>query len=205
MGWGMPLTPVMLLLINVLGDGIPGLRLAQERSDPRIMSRSPIGRNESFFGGGLIKVILQQTVAFSVVGLIAFYLGKFVAFGGSVPSQAIGQTMAFLAVGFTSILHIFTVRSRKSILKRTVRDNWPLVFSALGMLALFTLLVLIPQAGRLFDLVPIGGAAWMAVLGLTAVPTIVAETAKFWSHLQENRQHRRRLIKHAELEDYYEE
>ena len=205
MGWGMPLTPVMLLLINVLGDGIPGLRLAQEQSDPRIMKRHPIGRNESFFGGGLIKVILQQTAAFSVVGLIAFYLGKFVAFGGSVPSQAIGQTMAFLAVGFTSILHIFTVRSRKSILKRTIRDNWPLVFSALGMIALFTLLVLIPQAGRLFDLVPISGAAWLAVLGLTAVPTIVAEIAKLWSHLQEKRQHRRRLVKHAELDDFYEE
>ena len=205
MGWGMPLTPVMLLLINVLGDGIPGLRLAQERSDPRIMKRHPIGRNESFFGGGLIKVILQQTAAFSVVGLIAFYLGKFVGFGGGVPSQAIGQTMAFLAVGFTSILHIFTVRSRKSILKRTIRDNWPLVFSALGMIALFTLLVLIPQAGRLFDLVPIGGAAWLTVLSLTAVPTIVAEIAKLWSHLQEKRQHRRRLIRHAEQEDYYGE
>ncbi|MCL2319639.1 MAG: HAD-IC family P-type ATPase, partial [Treponema sp.] len=51
--WGMPVTPVMLLLVNVLGDGIPGMALAKEKSDPRIMVRRPIERNESFFGGGL--------------------------------------------------------------------------------------------------------------------------------------------------------
>lgn len=38
-GWGKLVTPVLLLLINILGDGVPGLYLARETSDPRIMSR----------------------------------------------------------------------------------------------------------------------------------------------------------------------
>ena len=201
MNWGMPLTPVMLLLINVLGDGIPGLRLAQEQSDPRIMNRKPIGRNESFFNG-LIRVITQQTIAFSVVGLIAYYCGTFIVFGGITPSQAIGQTMAFLVIGFTSILHVFTVRSRMSVFKRTIRDNMPMLYSAFGMIVLFSLMVIIPQAGLLFDLVPIGVQAWLIVLGLTIVPTIVAEIFKAWDNRYELRLHQRRLVRHDLRDDW---
>ncbi|GHU98201.1 magnesium-transporting ATPase [Clostridia bacterium] len=63
--WGVPMTPMMLLLINVLGDGIPGMAIAKEQSDKRIMNRKPIVRDESFFSGGLLEVIVQQTVLFA--------------------------------------------------------------------------------------------------------------------------------------------
>jgi len=62
----MPLTPIMLLLINVLGDGIPGIRLAYEKSDPRIMQRKPIARKESLLEG-LQFVIAAQIIAFVAV------------------------------------------------------------------------------------------------------------------------------------------
>jgi len=58
-GWKFPVTPVMLLLINVLGDGIPGICLEKEVSDSRIMVRKPIGRNESFFNRNLINVVFN--------------------------------------------------------------------------------------------------------------------------------------------------
>jgi magnesium-transporting ATPase (P-type) len=50
-GWDMPVTAIMILLINVVGDGVPALYIGLEQSDPRIMDRKPISRNESFFGG----------------------------------------------------------------------------------------------------------------------------------------------------------
>ncbi len=198
MGWGMPLTPVLLLLINVLGDGIPGLYLAREQSDPRIMSRKPIGREESFFGGGLLKVIIRQTLASSVVGLIAYYLGKYVQLpGGATPSLLIGQTMAFLVVAFTSILHIFTVRSRVSLFKRTLRDNLPILYSAIAMLLLFALIVIVPPLGAIFGLAPIGLVDWGIILGLTLVPSAVAEAFKALEARRDRKLNQQRVVCHT--------
>lgn len=101
--WELPLTPIMLLVINVLGDGIPGLALAKEQSDPRIMKRKPILRNESFFGGGLMEVIIQQIFAFAAVTLIGYYIGMNISFGNSESSLEAARTMAFLITGWTSI------------------------------------------------------------------------------------------------------
>lgn len=200
MGWGIMLSPVLLLLINVLGDGIPGLRLAYEDSDPRIMDRPPIGRDESFISG-LTGVMLQQIIAFTVVGWIGFYVGKFIEVSPyALPSHAVGQTMAFLVVGLTSIVHIFTVRSRKSIFKRTIRDNMPLLYSALAMIAGFCLIVAIPPVGALFNLAPLGGIHWLLVAGLSIIPTIVAEVGKAIEHRKEQADTTRRLVKRQSLD-----
>ena len=197
-GWGLPLTPVMLLLINVLGDGVPGLRLAQETSDERIMSRRPIGREESFFGGGILRVIAIQVLAFSVVGLIAYYCGTFVALdAGYTASHELGRTMAFLVVSFTSILHVFTVRSRASIFQRTIRDNMPLLGVALAMIALFASLALIEPLGAIFGLVAVGRAGWLLVAGLSVTPTVVAELVKLWDNRAEHRALARRLLHYS--------
>ena len=199
LGWGIPLTPVMLLLINVMADGIPGLRLAHERADARIMNRKPVGRDESFLGDGLFRVILQQTVAFSVVGLIAYYCGAFV--NSATSSHIIGQTMAFLVISFTSIIHIFTVRSRKSIFKTSLSYNMPLLYSVIGMLILFAFMALLPPLQFLFGLSAIGAQNWLIVIGLSAIPTIVAELCKFWDNYCEKRLYNRRLVRHSEYDD----
>lgn len=195
-GWQLPLTPIMLLLINVLGDGIPGIQLAYEKSDPRIMQRHPIGRDESLFKG-LQFVIVQQIIAFVVVTWVGYYIGTFVSISASyLPTHAIGQTLSFLIVGWTSIVHIFTVRSRQSIFKRTVKDNPRLVISAVGMIALFALLVIVPSFAEIFGMVTISIKHWLIVIGLSLVPSIVAEIGKFVQNSSEMRQHKRRLVRH---------
>lgn len=182
-GWGAPVTPIMLLLINVLGDGVPGIWLAWERSDPRIMDRRPIAREESFFGGGIMEVIIQQTIIFSLVAWVAYYCGAFKEVSaGFAPSHGIGQTMTFLVLGYTSIVHVFTVRSRQSVFKRSIRDNMPILYSAIGMMATFAALVLIRPLADLFGFTAISLNHWLIVLGLMVVPTLVAEYEKFWDN-----------------------
>ena len=201
LGWGMPLTPVMLLLINVLGDGIPGLRLAHETSDPRIMNRKPLDREESFLGDGLWKVMMQQTVAFSVVGLAAYYFGAFYAGAGMQPSLLAGQTMAFLVVAFSSILHIFTVRGRKSLFRIPLHHNMKLLYSVIGMIVLFVAMAALPPLQRIFGLTSIGMLQWLLVIGLSIAPNIVAELVKLWHNHGMNVLRKRRLVGHFTPED----
>ena len=193
LGWGLPLTPVMLLLINVLGDGIPGLRLAYEQSDPRIMNRKPVGREESFLGDGLVRVIFFQTVAFTVVGMVAYYYG---AINAVAPSHIAGQTMAFLVIAYTSIVHIFTVRGRKSLFKIPMGYNIQLLYSVIAMLVLFTAMALLPPLQLIFGLTDISAGQWVLVIGLSTVPSIVAEIVKLWDNRHENKIYRDRLVKH---------
>ena len=190
--WGMPVTPVMLLLVNVLGDGIPGMALAKEESDRRIMQRKPIDRNESFFGGGLMEVIIQQILFFSIVTLAGFYIGKFIMLPGAYASERIGQTMAFLILGWTSILHIFTVRSRQSVFTRTLKDNIQLPISAAIMILVFAALAAIPPVAHIFGFTSMDKYHWLIAIGLSLIPIMRAEYGKLWdnhklSSLEKNR------------------
>lgn len=197
-GWGIMLTPIMLLLINLLGDGIPGLQLARERSDEDIMDRRPVKRDTSFFDADLLRMILRQTIACSVVSLAAFYIGAFLPVSGSVASSAaVGQTMAFLTVGWTSIFHIFNVRSKKSVFKVSLRKNKALTGSALMMMILFGLLVLTPLR-NIFGLTPIGGIHWLIVLVLSLIPTGIRELNRIidnWSFVKKHRVKRQDLVR----------
>ena len=182
-GWGVPVTPIMLLIINVLGDGIPGLALAKEQSDTRLMIRRPIDREESFFAGGLMEVIIQQTVMCSITVLAAFYIGKFVQIPGLIlPSHEVGQTMAFIVLGWTSIMHIFVVRSRVSVFKRTLKDNPQLPISAAIMFLVLAGLVAIPPLASTLGFTALSGRHWLLALGMSFIPILIAEYGKFWDN-----------------------
>ena len=207
-GWGLTehphesigiVTPIMLLLINVLGDGIPGMALAKEYSDTRIMARKPIDREESFFAGGLMEVIIQQTIMCSAVVLAAFYIGKFIVIPGAyLPSHTLGQTMAFVVLGWTSILHIFVVRSRISIFKRSLIDNPQLVISACIMFIVLAGMAALPLGLDANGINFLGFAGmdlyhWLICFGISLLPIIVAEYGKFWDNYKYHEAERLRV------------
>jgi len=206
-GWGVPVTPIMLLIINVLGDGIPGMALAKEHSDTRIMARKPIDRNESFFAGGLMEVIIQQTIMCSVTVLAAFYIGKFifipgehlppdVVFNADNPPEyfhKLGQTMAFLVLGWTSILHIFVVRSRISFFKRSLLDNPQLVISAVIMFFVLAGMAAIPPVASALNFVAMDSYHWLICMGISLLPIMVAEYGKFWDNYKYHEAERLRV------------
>ena len=196
-GWGIILTPVMLLLINILGDGIPGINLAKDKSDPNLMNNKPVNRNASFFSGDLLRMILRQTVICVEAVLAGYYIGAFLNVSGVLPSAEIGQTMTFLICGWTSILHIFNVRSNKSLLKTPIRDNKSLAVSAATMIIVLGLLAALPIGG-LFGLSAIGGVHWIIAIGLSLMPTLFREIYRLIDnvpHVKEQRRIRDELHK----------
>jgi magnesium-transporting ATPase (P-type) len=190
-GWGIILTPVMLLLINILGDGIPGISLAKEVSDPALMNNKPINRNDGFFTDGLLRLILRQTVFCSIAVLTGYYIGAFQYVSNNVlPSAEIGQTMAFLICGWTSIIHIFHVRSTKSVFKTSIRNNKSLAASAAIMVLVFGLMATFPPIGKIFGLTPIGSTHWLVVVGLSMLPTLSREIGRMVDNTLQGMKHR---------------
>ena len=194
-GWEFPVTAVMLLLINVLGDGIPGICLAKEVSDPRIMERKPIGREESFFDHNLTYVIIRQTLVCSIIVWIGYYLGaNRMVSAGFAATHKIGQSMSFLILGWSSILHVFTVRSRKSIFKVPLKTNLPMFYSAVALIVALALIVLDPKLGIIFGIVPIGLNHWFIAMGLSILPLIIAEIGKYFDNYDIRQKYKEKLI-----------
>ena len=108
----------------------------------------------------------------------------------------VGQTMCFFVMAVTSVLHVFTVRSRGSVFCRNVRDNMPLVWSAAAMVVVFSALVLVEPLGAVFGMFALGWVRWAVACALAVVPTLVAELFKLWENRHETRLFSRRLVRH---------
>jgi magnesium-transporting ATPase (P-type) len=90
--------------------------------------------------------------------------------------------MAFLILGWTSILHVFTVRSRKSVFKRSLKDNPQLPLSAAIMILVFAALAAIPPMAQIFGFTAMDRTHWLIAIGLSLLPILRAEYGKLWDN-----------------------
>lgn len=167
--------------MNVVADGLPGFALGKEPAEKGIMDEAPIPRDEGIFARGLWQKIGINAFVFTVITLFGFYLGANV---DSVSyffeaSHEIGQTVAFLILAYSSILHVFNVRSTESIFRVKLSTNKSLFEMAVLAVIITTVIALLPFTQELFGLVPIGINHWLLVMGLSIIPIFVNEMIKF--------------------------
>jgi len=127
-----------------------------------------------------------MAVVCSIVVFAGFYIGKFVNISscGIMPSYEVGQTMAFLVLGLSSVVHVFNVRSiNKSIFKIGWLSNKPLFWSAMLSFAIMIGVVLIEPMAKIFNLVRISFAHWVIAIILSVLPLVVVEIRKYFSHI----------------------
>ena len=176
--WGIPVAAIQLLFINVVADGIPGFALSREIGEEDIMDRKPAPVGRSIFADGLTGRILTMAVIFTVITLIGFYIGKFWTVKGARMPET-GQTMAFLVLGFSSVVHIFNVRSAGgSIFKIGWLSNKPLFWSAMLSFGILFAVALVGPVANIFSLVPISLRQWAVVIVLSVVPLASIELQK---------------------------
>lgn len=179
LGWGAPVVAVQLLLINVVADGIPGFCLSREKADANVMDRPPMKKNSGIFANGLGAKVATQAVVFTFVTLIGFYVGRFVDINAEIVASAeVGMTMAFVILAWSSVSHIFNVRSDESIFKIGFLSNKPLFFSAMLSMVIILLMVLIPPVANMFYLVPLSLTHWLLAFGLSVFPLVFVEIQK---------------------------
>ncbi|EMW5626957.1 TPA: calcium-translocating P-type ATPase, PMCA-type [Enterococcus faecalis] len=177
LGWGAPFTAVQLLFVNVVADGLPGFALGKEPAEKGIMDEAPIPKNEGIFARGLWQKIGINAAVFTVITLFGFYLGAFVP--GVSNSYEVGQTVAFLILAYSSILHVFNVRSANSVFRVKLSSNKSLFEMVVLALLITTTIALLPFTQELFGLVHISLNHWMLAIFLSFVPIFVNEMIKF--------------------------
>lgn len=182
LGWGPPVVALQLLFINVVSDGIPGLFMSYEKAYEGIMKRQPLKKEAGIFSDGLAQKIAARGTTFVILTLVAFYIGKFVEINANiVPSYEVGVTMAFVVLSWASVVNIFNVRSGEdSIFKVGLLSNPYIFMSALGSMLVTLFVALFQPVGQIFEVVPLSGAHWWMIIGLTAMQIVSVEVVKLF-------------------------
>jgi magnesium-transporting ATPase (P-type) len=156
--------------------------MCKEPLEEDAMKRKPIKKGTSVFAFGLGTRVIIVAVLFTALAMTAYFLGANAAIGGLTPSHEIGRTMAYVTLGWASVINIMNVRSfKKSLFTIGFKSNMLLTGGICLSLSLLAITAGVPGIREVFHCVPVTGWHWliMGIMGLT--PLILVEILKvFW-------------------------
>ncbi len=177
-GLPLPLTPIQLLWMNLMTDGLPAMALAADPTDPEAMSRPPRRPDEGVFAHGLGMKIMAQG-AFIGLCTIACYVLAGLALGHDL---ATARTMAFCTLVMSQLIYVFHCRSeRHSPSEVGLGSNRLLVAAVAVSVALQVAGVQLPIGHTYLGTRPLSLIDWALVLflsGWSVVLTAAARTAR---------------------------
>jgi len=180
-----------LLWINLVTDSLPALALSVDPADSDVMNKQP-NRANGIFTKGMTWRIIYQGLTIGIVTLIAFICGlassdsTIMSIQSKYPQLSIpelkveiGQTMAFIVIAFSELVHVFNIRNNnKSIFKTGIGGNkW--LFIANGVASVLMLIVLlIPGLQQLFGIIMLPIDKLVECIILIFIPVIIVEIMK---------------------------
>ncbi|WP_242309040.1 cation-translocating P-type ATPase [Bacillus cereus group sp. BfR-BA-01524] len=189
LGWATPLRPIHILWVNLITDTLPALSLGVDPEDPDVMKEKPRHAKESLFSGSVPFLVFNGLVI-GLLTLIAFIAGAkfytgdtnlFPLFPERIDDDALlhAQTMAFVVLSFSQLVHSFNLRSRtKSIFSIGIFTNKYLVFSLLIGVLMQVCIISIPPLANIFGVHALTMRDWGFVLLLSIIPLVVNEIIK---------------------------
>ncbi len=169
-----PLLPIHILWVNLVTDGLPGLALAAEPTEPGIMQRAPRAPSESLFAHGMWQHILGVGLLLGglCLGLQAWALST---------GHAHWQTMVFTVLTLGQMAHVMAIRSETEPLWRLgLSTNRPLLGAVLLTFVLQMATIYVPFLNPIFKTQPLSLLELALCLGAAGVVWIVVEIEKAW-------------------------
>jgi Ca2+-transporting ATPase len=111
---GVPLTPLQILWMNLVTDGLPALALAVEPAEPDVMNRPPVSPRESIFAGGLGWYMIRIGIIFAFLSIVLMqWAYTYTQSPGSAPGLVPErwETMVFTTLCIAQMGHALAVRS----------------------------------------------------------------------------------------------
>ena len=181
------LLPIHILWINLVTDSFPALALAFDPANKDIMSRKPIKKGEGIFTKGRTFRIIYQGIMIGLLTLAAFLIGLATTtepIDGLTLEQTkieVGETMAFVVLAFSELVHVFNVRDNKnSIFKTGILGNKVLLLAVGASALLMAIILVIPGLREVFSIpiLPMGNV--LEIIGLVLAPVVIVEILKLF-------------------------
>lgn len=110
---GIPLTPLQILWMNLVTDGLPALALAVEPADPEVMTYPPFSPKESIFARGLGAYIVRIGLVFAVISISLMVWAFNESKNSGNPNS--WKTMVFTTLCLAQMGHAIAVRSNHQL------------------------------------------------------------------------------------------
>jgi Ca2+-transporting ATPase len=113
---GVPLTPLQILWMNLVTDGVPALALAVEPAEPNVMKKPPFSPRESIFARGLGSYIIRIGIIFAIltITMMSWAYGYTHAPGYGGDPEA-WKTMVFTTLCLAQMGHAIAIRSNTQL------------------------------------------------------------------------------------------
>lgn len=183
-----PLLPIHILWINLVTDSLPALALAVDPAEKDIMERKPLKSGKGIFTKGMTWRIIYQGVMIGLLTLAAFIIGlgtKDVPIIEGLSEQEvrveIGQTMAFMVLAFSELVHVFNVRNnKKSLFKTGIFNNLVLIGAIAASACLMLVILLVPALRDIFSIPLLPKQNIIEVFALVFAPLVIVELFKLF-------------------------
>ncbi len=174
-----PLLPIHILWINLVTDSLQALALATDPAEKDIMNRKPNKTGKSIFTKGMTWRVIYQGIIIGLLTLTAYCIGL------ATPNQSeemrleIAQTMAFIVLAFSELVHVFNIRNnKKSIFVTGIGGNKYLFLATIVSAALMFVILFVPRLREVFSIVPLPKENIMEVILLVFAPIVIVEIFK---------------------------
>ena len=179
------LLPIHILWINLVTDSLPALALAFDPANSDIMKRKPLKPTKGVFTKGMVWRIIYQGIMIGGLTLAAFMIGLGTThepIGDLTLEESkieVGQTMAFVTLAISELVHVFNVRNNKrSLFRSKVFNNSKLIWAILGSAALMLLILLVPGLRDIFSIPLLPRENVLELIGLIFTPILIVEIFK---------------------------
>ncbi len=110
---GVPLSPLQILWMNLVTDGLPALALAMEPAEPDVMRRPPYNPHESIFARGLGLYIIRIGIIFAILTIVLMAWAYNYAQESGDPDR--WKTMVFTTLCLAQMGHAIAIRSNTQL------------------------------------------------------------------------------------------
>lgn len=172
-GMPLPLTPLQILWVNLVTDGLPGLALTVEPAEAGSMKRPPHHPKESILGRGMGRDILWIGLLLAMTSLaMGWVLWR--------EGRETWQTMIFTTLTLAQMGNAMAIRSdRESLFKIGMFSNKPLLASVLLTILLQLAVIYVPFLQQIFKTVPLSLSELALSFGFGSIVFIGIEIVKW--------------------------
>ena len=179
------LLPIHILWINLVTDSLPALALAFDPANKGIMERKPSKAGKSVFTKGMTWRVIYQGAMIGLLTLSAFAIGLATTnepINGLTLDESkieVGQTMAFVTLALSELVHVFNVRDNKnSIFKTGIFNNMKLMGAIIVSALLVFVILVVPQLRTIFSIPVLPTQNIVELICLILAPIAIVEIFK---------------------------
>ncbi|BAY45842.1 ATPase [Scytonema sp. HK-05] len=149
---GVPLSPLQILWMNLVTDGLPALALAVEPPEPDVMKRPPFSPRESIFARGLGSYMIRIGIIFAIISIaLMWWAYNHTHAAGYQGDPDTWKTMVFTTLCLAQMGHAIAIRSNTRLTIEMNPFSNPFVLGAVVITTILQLmLVYVPPLRDFF-------------------------------------------------------